>query len=201
MRRRIWAAAVTLFIAVPISFAAQQAAQSGQTQAQGQAQGQTQSQAKAQESPAQPSGQSSSVAAAARKAQQDQKNSQKSPVVFTNENLPRSSTISVVGASGPANPGANAQAVAAADEKSDERVWRQKFGDARYRLLQDRQKLATLQLEYNSLGMVRYFDDADAVSKRQAIAEQQKQIDADQKALDDLQDALRKAGGDPSWAR
>lgn len=191
MRRTIWAGAITLLIAAPVGATAHQAAQSSQTQ----------SQTKTQTGPAQTSsGQTSSVGDRARKVRQDQKGAPK-PVVFTNENLPRSSTISVVGKTGPATNPAKTQAQAAADEKSDERMWRQKFADARYKLVEDRQKLSILESELNSLGMVRYFNEDDVASKQQAIADQQKQISADQKALDDLADSLRKAGGDPAWAR
>lgn len=199
MQRHIWIAAITLFIAAPIAVTAQQTSQSGQTQ--GQAQSQTKaSAAPTQGAPAQASaGQPNSVAEAARKARQDQKSAQK-PVVFTNENLPRSSTISIVGATGPAASSASIQAQSAADEKSDERMWRQKFADARYKLQQDRQKLSMLQSEFNALGLVRYFNEHDAVTKQQAIADEQEQINADQKAIDDLEDNLKKAGGDPAWA-
>ena len=194
MQRNIWIAAITLFIAAPFSVRAQQSSPSGQTQAQ--------SQTSAQAAPAQASpGQAGSVAEAARKARQDKKSAQKTPVVFTNENLPRSSAISIVGATGPAASDASMQAEAAADEKADERMWRQKFADARYKLQQDRQKLSMLQSEFNALGLVRYFNENDAVTKQQAVADEQKQINEDQKAIDDLQDALKKAGGDPAWAR
>jgi hypothetical protein len=33
------------------------------------------------------------------------------------------------------------------------------------------------------------------------MLDQEKQVAADQKAIDDLEDALRKAGGDPAWSR
>lgn len=182
-----------LFVAAPICVTAQQTAPTGP------AQSQPQSDAKAPADPAQASAsQHGSVADAARAARQDQKAMQRPPVVFTNENLPRSSTISVVGATGSAGSGASTRAQAA-DEKSDERTWRQRFADARYKLQQDRLKLLTLQSEYNSLGMVRYFNENDAVAKQKAIAGQQRQIEVDQKALNDLEDNLRKAGGDPAW--
>ncbi len=199
MRSTIWMAATVFLFATPAMCAAQQASQSTQAQTQSQAQAQTQGTA-----PAKPqataTNSTDSVAEAARKAKEQQKNAPK-PIVFTNENLPRASTISIVGTDRPPETGAERQADAAADAKSDEQMWKQKFADARYKLQQDRQKLQMLQNEFNALGMVRYFNEADAVSKQQAIADQQKQINADQAAIDDLTEALRKAGGDPSWAR
>ena len=191
MQARNWIAATVLFISAPLALAAQQQQSSApaQQQNQKQNQGQAKPQSTANQSP---------IVAASIKARQDRKNS--APVVYTNENLPRASAISVVGNSTPTDPGAEARADAA-DARADEQMWRQKFADARLRLQQDREKLTMLQNEFNHLGMVRYFNEADAVSKQQAIADQEKQINDDQKAIDDLQDALRKAGGDPSWAR
>lgn len=191
MRAKILIAATTLLVAVPTAFSAHQS-QSAQSPAQNQAQ----SQPKAQPSPAP----ANSVAQAARQARQNQKNGP-TPVVFTNENLPRNSVISVVGTTGPAQTGANAQAEAAADAKSDETMWRQKFADARAKLRQDKEKLSMLKGDLNALGMVRYFNETDAVTKQQAVIDQEKQINADQKALDDLEDNLKKAGGDPAWAQ
>jgi hypothetical protein len=187
MRAKIWVAATAAFFAAPLLFAAQQTSA---------APPQPQSQTKTQPAPAQ----ESPVVAAALKARQSQKGAQTAPVVFTNENLPKSSAISIVGSSARPDAGAQAQSEAA-DAKADEKMWRQKFADARFKLQQDREKLSMLQSEFNALGMVRYFNEADAVSKQQAVADQQNQINEDQKAIDDLQEALRKAGGDPAWAR
>ncbi len=193
MRAKILIAATVLLVAAPIAFAAPQAAQQSQP-AQNQSQNQPQTKVHVLNPPA------NSVAQAARQARQNQKNGP-APVVFTNENLPRNSVISVVGTTGPAQTGANARAEAAADAKSDETMWRQKFADARQKLRQDQQKLSMLKSDLNALGMVRYFNEADAVTKQQAVLDQEKQINDDQKAIDDLQDDLKKAGGDPAWAQ
>lgn len=193
MRAKILIAATALLVAAPIAFSAPQAAQQSQP-AQNQSQNQPQTKVHVLTAPA------NSVAQAARQARQNQKNGP-APVVFTNENMPRNSVISVVGTTGGAQTGANAQAEAAADAKSDERMWRQKFADARQKLRQDQQKLSMLKSDLNALGMVRYFNETDAVTKQQAVLDQEKQINEDQKALDDLQDSLKKAGGDPAWAR
>jgi hypothetical protein len=193
MRGRNWIVATALFVAAPLALAAQQQQQSS---APAQQQSQNQNQGKTKPQPA--ATQQSPVVAASIKARQNQQKT--APVVYTNENLPRASAISVVGNSTPTDPEAQADSDAA-DARADEQMWRQKFAAARLKLQQDREKLNILQSEFNQLGMVRYFNEADAVSKQQAVADQQKQINADQKAIDDLQDALRKAGGDPSWAQ
>jgi hypothetical protein len=195
MRAKILIAATALLFSAPIAFSAPQAGQQSQS-AQNPAQNQAQSQPKTQPSPAP----ANSVAQAARQARQNQKNAP-APMVFTNENLPRNSAISVVGTTRASETSADAQAEAAADAKSDERMWRQKFADARQKLRQDQQKLTMLKSDLNALGMVRYFNETDAVSKQQAVLDQEKQINEDQKAIDDLQDALKKAGGDPTWAQ
>lgn len=161
-----------------------------------QAQPQTQTQTKSQSAPSQ----GSSLAEAAKKARQNQKNPQSAPVVFTNDNMPRSSTISVVGNtnSSSATAGTRASTTAA---KDDETTWRLKFINARAKLRQDQEKLVFLRNDLNSLGFVRYFSESDAVAKQKAVQGQENQITADQKAIEDLQDALRKAGGDPAWAQ
>lgn len=196
MRTKILIAAIAALATALCGFAAPQASpQSQSTQNPAQSQAQAQSKAQAPPAPA------NSLAEAARQARQNQKNGQPTTIVFTNENLPRNSVISIVGATRQPQTSANAQAEAAADAKSDEKMWRQKFADARAKLRQDKEKLAMLKSDLNALGMVRYFNEADAVSKQQAVLDQEKQINEDQKAIDDLQDALKKAGGDPAWAR
>lgn len=196
MRAKILITGMALLVAAPLGFAAAEARRQSQS-TQSAAQNQGQPQAKAQGS----SVSGNSVAQAARQARESKKSAQVAPVVFTNENLPRNSAISIVGTSGASQTGASARAEAAADAKWDERMWRQKFADARVKLRQDREKLTMLKSDLNALGMVRYFNETDAVSKQQAVLDQEKQINEDQKAIDDLQDALRKAGGDPAWAR
>lgn len=192
MRAKILIAGTALLVAAPTIFSAQTAQQS--QPAQNQSQSQPQTKVHVLTAPA------NSVAQAARQARQNQKNGP-AAAVFTNENLPRNSVISVVGATGVAHTGANAQAEAAADAKSEERMWRQKFADARQKLRQDQQKLSMLKSDLNALGMVRYFNETDAVSKQQAVIDQERQINDDQRAIDDLQDSLKKAGGDPAWAQ
>ena len=42
---------------------------------------------------------------------------------------------------------------------------------------------------------------SDINEKTAEIDAKQKEIEADQQAIDDAEDDLRKAGGDPGWAR
>ncbi|MGB6821024.1 MAG: hypothetical protein WBE21_03005, partial [Candidatus Acidiferrales bacterium] len=69
------------------------------------------------------------------------------------------------------------------------------------KLREDKDKLAELKSNYNALGFTRYFNETDSVKIQQAMLDQEKQVATDQKAIDDLEDALRKAGGDPAWSR
>jgi hypothetical protein len=199
MRKTLWLALIALLFTPAFAWraqGAQQTSQSAQTQTQTPNQTQTQNQSKT----LTPTTQANPVVEAARKTRQNQK-SAPTPVVFTNENLPKSSAISIVGSTPRADAGAQAQAEAAADAKDDEKTWRQKFADARAKLRQDKEKLAMLKSDLNALGLVRYFNENDAVTKQQAVLDEENQINVDQKELDDLEDALRKAGGDPAWAQ
>ena len=160
-----------------------------------------------------------SLAEAARKARAAEKNAPKAATVFTNDNLPTiSSGVSVVGqasaastsASTSAGPASSASSTTSAGS-SDEAAWRAKFADARHKIEQDKQELAIMQREMGELNVQYYanptkalmqsINRSDITKKQAAIDAKQKQLAADEQALSDLQDQLRKAGGDPGWAR
>jgi hypothetical protein len=218
MRNGIGILTIAVLIAVAQSAAGQGASQSAQSQSQSASQTQSPSQTAAKPSTAPPQAQKESVAEAARKAREAQKNAPKTSSVFTNDNIAAAATgtINVVGnASAPA-PGATAsaqtvQVTAPAAAGADEAAWRQRFADARAKLQQDQAELAVMQRELSQLQLQYYPDpnkalkqsvtNDDTYKKQQAIAAKQKQIQADQQALSNLEDDLRKAGGDSSWAR
>jgi hypothetical protein len=150
-----------------------------------------------------------SLAAAARKTRDQKKESGKTGKVFTNDNIPTTggvSTLSLASAE-PATTGAAATAPAAADEKA----WREKFADLHHKMDQDKQNLEVMQRELGILDMQYYNDPVKAMQqqysredinkKTAAIDAKKKEIESDQQAIDDAEDALRKAGGDPGWAR
>jgi hypothetical protein len=214
MRKGIWLAAILVVFAVPRLSAAQQASQSAQT-SQSSSDKQTTSQSKTQPPAASKTTatKSDSLADAARKAREAQKNAPKAPMVFTNDNIPTSSGgVSVVGNSAAASSdeSASSDAQAAAD-KNDESTWRRRFADARHKIDQDTAELTVMQRELGELN-VQYYPDptqalmqsvsrADITKKQAAIDAKQKELDADKDALSNLEDELRKAGGDPAWAR
>jgi DNA repair exonuclease SbcCD ATPase subunit len=154
--------------------------------------------------------QNDSIAAAARKAREQKKESSKAPKVFTNENIPTSGGISSVGDASTAGPAGGATG-AAANASNEEKAWRDRFAKLNHKLDQDKQDLDVMQRELGVLN-VQYYNDPvkamqqqltrDDINKKTAdIEAKKKDIEADQQAIDDAQDELHKAGGDPGWAR
>lgn len=195
-----------------------------QDASQSQSQSQSQTQTSAKPSSSKPQAQKESVAEASRKAREEQKNAAKAPVVFTNDNIgatAASGTVSVVGNASPAPKSSDSSSTevtaagapggASASSENDEASWRQRFADARSKLKQDQDDLAVMQRELANLRLQYYPDpqkamkqsvsNEDVLKKQQAIDKKQKDIQADQQALSGLEGELRKAGGDPSWAR
>jgi hypothetical protein len=92
----------------------------------------------------------------------------------------------------------------------DEAYWQQTFADARKKLASDAHELDVLQRDYN-LKQQQYYSDPNVAMRqqfsRQDLTDTKTQIDdktaavaADKQAISDLEDDLRKAGGDPGWA-
>ena len=113
--------------------------------------------------------------------------------------------------------GSTAKSAKGADQKDtkketpkDEGYWRAKFAAARKTLAEDMKELDILQREYN-LKLEQYSQDPNwamheqysrsDVNKAQSDIEAKKQdVEKDKQALSDLEDELRKAGGEPGWA-
>lgn len=218
MRKIVWVAAMVVgFLIPPLAVAepGSRPAQSSQS-SQSSSDKQTASPAKqpAQAAPQVTATKSDSLADAARKAREAEKNSPKAPVVFTNDNIPTSPRgVSVVGnsAAASADQAANSEAQTAADKSNDETSWRKRFADARHKIEQDQTELSILQREMGELNLQYYPNPTEALmqsvtrsdltKKQNAIDAKQKELDADKQALSNLEDDLRKAGGDPAWAR
>ena len=214
MLKGTWFVAVIAVIIMPRLSSAQQTSQSAQT-SQSSSDKQVASQPKppAQVSPQTTAAKPESLADAARKAREAEKTAPKAPVVFTNDNIPTSSTgVSVVGQapSTSSDQSASSPAPAGADN-NDEATWRKRFADARHKIDQDSAELSIMQREMSELS-VQYYPNPtqalmqsvtreDLIKKQAAIDAKQKQLDADKQALSNLEDELRKAGGDPGWAR
>lgn len=167
-----------------------------------------------------------SVADAARKArEQKKKETAKAKKVYTNEemgSLPAHgvSTVGQDAASAePATDAAQGQDAKSKDvngnnpadkDKDPEKVWRKSFHDAYAKLAQMEKELDILQRE-GSKAQTQYYPDpqkamTEGLTRKDIndtdakIAAKRKEI-ANQKALiSDMEDDLRKAGGDPGWA-
>jgi hypothetical protein len=209
--------AAAAVVCLPSAGWAQQQSQANSQQAQPAQDPQTASQnpapAPAQtNSSAAPASQQSSLADAARKAREQKKEAPKAAKVFDNDSIPTTGGINTVGsASAPPDSSAQGGQPAADGGANDEKAWKQRFADLRHKLDQDKQELAILQREMG-VANVNYYSDPvkgmqqgltqeDIHKKQAAIDAKQKQIEADQQAISDAEDALRKAGGDPGWAR
>ena len=146
----------------------------------------------------------------------NKKTAPKAKMVIDNDNLDTlTGTVNVVGQEPPLPEDAAkaAAAKAAPAPKSltlkDEDYWRGKFADANKKLTDDAHELDVLQREYN-LKQQQYYSDPNTAMKqdytRSDLNDTKTKIDdmtatvaADKQAISDLEDDLRKAGGDPGW--
>jgi len=155
------------------------------------------------------------VAEAARKAREKQKNTPPPKKVYTNDDMP-SAPSSAPAADSTAKPGdaSTAPAADAADDdkaKNPEAYWRKRFQNARDNLAKAEKELDVLQRELDK-DQVQYYSDPQKALMQQhdrsdindhasKITAKQKEIDSLKQQLADMEDELRKAGGDPGWAR
>jgi hypothetical protein len=203
MRRALWLAAVAAITLFPASGLCQQDQQTSVP-------------------PAQPAAkQEDSLAAAARRSREQKKEASKPARVFDNDNIPTHGGISSVGnATTPdaGNPPAVTEAVTSATAAGgaktaggDEKSWRKRFADLRRKLEADQQELEILQRELGVLDVQNYSDPMKGMQqsltrseineKTAKIEAKKKQIAADQQAISDAEDELRKSGGNSGWAR
>lgn len=109
-------------------------------------------------------------------------------------------------------PAADANAAPAANPgKADEKAWRDKFRGQRDQIARLEKELDVLQREQDKAQVQYYPDPQKALSegytrkdineKDTKIAAKKDEIDKAKQALSDLEDELRKSGGDPGWSR
>jgi DNA repair exonuclease SbcCD ATPase subunit len=172
---------------------------------------QPQSQPQQAQSQTQPQPQQDALAEAARKAREQRKNISKPAKVYDNDNIPqRPGAVSVIGE---ATTKEQAEALTKEEKtgKKDEAYWRARFAKAHAKLKKDQDELAVLQRELGRL-QVQYYPDpmkaleqqytrSDINKQTAKIDAKQKEVQADQQAISDLEDELRRSGGDPGWAR
>ena len=159
------------------------------------------------------------VAAAARKSREQQKTAPKPKKVVTNDDIPSAPAPSAAASdANAAKPeGQQATGTAAADDKAaendpkSEAHWHKRFQELRDKLGNAQKELDLLQRELDK-DQVQYYSDpqkalmqqhdrSDINEKTAKIDAKKKEIDSINQQISDLEDELRKAGGDPGWAR
>jgi len=156
------------------------------------------------------------VADAARKAREDKKNAPKPKKVYPDDDVKPAAAAPAAGSAGtPGASGATAQQKtgdAAPDEDPNgEAAWRKKFKAQRDKIAKAESELDILQRELQKSQLEYYPDPQKALieqNNRKEVNDKMAKIDAKKKeiaqlkqGLDDLEDQLRKSGGDPGWAR
>jgi hypothetical protein len=159
------------------------------------------------------------VADAARRSREQKKAAPKPKKVYTDDDIKPAAASSEAGAAAggggaQATPD-NAQGTAAAGTgtgKDDaETTWRKRFADQRGKVAAAEKELDILQREAEK-AQVQYYNDPQKalmeqntrkeINEKNAKIEQKKQDIANLKQqLSDMEDELRKSGGDPGWAR
>ena len=183
----------------------------GSGRAQGTSQGSSQGSA-------QPASSGDSVAEAARKARENKKAAPTGKKVYTDDDVKpaqevpaASAATAPVGGVRPAAPGSAEGNGVAAPDKNDEKTWRARFQAQREQIARAEKELDVLQREQDKAQVQYYQDPQKALSEqysRKDIADKDAKIAAKKdeiaqlkQGLDDLQDELRKSGGDPGWGR
>jgi predicted RNase H-like nuclease (RuvC/YqgF family) len=155
------------------------------------------------------------VADAARKAREQQKKEAKPKKVYTEDDLSRgkgnASDQSATFAPDNTKAAATGADNTLAEEKNDEKKWRKRFQDLRDKIAQSEKELDLLQRELNKAQVQYYPDPQKALmeqndrkeinQKTAKIEAKQKEIEQLKQSFSDLEDELRKAGGDPGWSR
>jgi chromosome segregation ATPase len=159
------------------------------------------------------------VADAARRSREAKLNTAKPKKVYTDDDIsrrkPAPSPADATGAA--ANPNAAttavpANAAAPVDEYAqNEAAWRKSFKDQREKIARAEKELDILQRETQKAQIQYYPDPQKAMNEqytRKDINDKDAKIEAKRQeiaqlkqGLSDLEDALRKAGGDPGWSR
>jgi len=159
------------------------------------------------------------VADAARKAREQQKTAPKPKKVYTDDDIKPATPAQESGGQGQAAAGAGGTGTAegaqgaagAAGQESPEATWRKRFADQRTKIEKAEKELDILQREEEKAQLQYYPDPQKALQEqysRKDINDKQAKIDAKKKEiadlkqqLSDMEDELRKSGGDPGWAR
>jgi parvulin-like peptidyl-prolyl isomerase len=156
------------------------------------------------------------VAAAARRSREQQKNAPKPKKVVTNDDFPSApppqpSGDAKASSGGKQDSDQTAAELAAENDPKSEVYWRKRFQKLRDKLAQSEKELDILQRNLDK-NQVQYYSDPQKALMQQhdrsdinegtaKIDAKKKEVDSLKQQLSDLEDDLRKAGGDPGWAR
>jgi len=157
------------------------------------------------------------VADAARKAREQQKTAPKPKKVYTDDDVkpatPADTAASAQpgGAQAAADNGQGAANGTGAGKNDPATVWKKRFQDQRDKITAAEKELDILQREGDKAQLQYYNDPQKALTEqysRKDINDKNAKIEAKQQEianlkqqLSDLEDELRKSGGDPGWAR
>jgi chromosome segregation ATPase len=163
------------------------------------------------------------VAEAARKAREQKKEAPKPKKVYTNDDIatspaaPAPSATAAPNAEAKENPSGQAKADNPGGEKTeeanknDEATWRKRFKEAREKLADAEKELDILQREAQKAQVQYYSDPQKALAEqytRQEVNDKDAKIDAKKQEIQqlkqqisDMEDDLRKSGGEIGWAR
>jgi hypothetical protein len=159
------------------------------------------------------------VADAARRSREQKKAAPKPKKVYTDDDIKPAAPASEGGTAGGAQaaPGngqgaaANGEGAGGSGKDDPETTWRKRFADQRNKIAAAEKELDILQRE-SEKAQVQYYNDPQKalmeqntrkdINEKNAKIEQKKQEIANLKLqLSDMEDDLRKSGGDPGWAR
>jgi hypothetical protein len=160
------------------------------------------------------------VADAARKARSEQKTAPKPKKVFTNDDIPSAVPPPPPAATDAASKNASPQQADdlspkkssdPADDPKSEAYWRKRAKKLRDKLATAEQELDVLQRELNK-DQVQYYPDpqkaltqqynrSDINEKTAKVEAKKSEVESLKQQVADLEDAVRKAGGDPGWVR
>ena len=162
------------------------------------------------------------VADAARKAREDKKNAGKPKKVYTDDDVkPAAAAAATTATAAPGDAGGTAATGAAGSQKTDdvgpkedpngEKAWRKRFKDQHDKLAKAETELSVLQREVQKAQVEYYPDPQKAMTEQNTrkeindklakVAAKQQEIAQLKQGLEDLEEQLRKSGGDPGWAR
>jgi chromosome segregation ATPase len=159
---------------------------------------------------------SDALADAARKAREEKKNTAKPKKVYTEDDVKPAATAAADNPAGAARsagtPGQQkAGEVAAGEDPNGEAAWRKRFKEQHDKIAKAETELDVLQRELQKAQTEYYPDPQKAMTEqntRKEVNDKMAKIDAKKQeiaqlkqGLDDLEDQLRKSGGDPGWAR